>query len=53
MYVTLGIVPQRDVLEGRRPPSMCLVEMKEKLMVEEVVCTSATEKVTWNETFEL
>ena len=53
MNVTLDIAPQRDLSEGRKSPPMCPTEMKEKLMGKEVVSTTSTEEVTWNETFEL
>lgn len=51
--VTLDIASQRDLSEGRKTPPMCLTEMKEEPTVKEVVCTTSTEEVTWNETFEL
>ena len=53
VYVTLGIVLQGDVLEGRKAPAMYLSKMKEKFMTKEVVSTATTENMTWNENLEL
>ena len=56
LYISLGIVPQRSLLEGKKGHPVHLDVLKKESMVTEIF-TSTTREVTasptWNETFEM